>query len=69
MTSTLLQQRYQLLNEKYFDLFAENQENKTLLLEKTELISQLRRDLNAAKLKAAKLQYLAQYDVFFTSKS
>ena len=69
MTSTLLQQRYQLLNEKYFDLFAENQENKTLLLEKTELISQLRRDLNAAKLKEAKLQYLAQYDVFFTSKS
>jgi len=43
-------------NDMYFDLLAEYQEVKTVLIERNEVISQLRRELNVAKHKVAKLQ-------------
>jgi cell division protein FtsB len=48
--------RIVLLQNAYWDLRDENAELKTQILEKNEQIAQLRRELNAANSKVARLQ-------------
>ncbi len=66
--SSQAEQRIVLLQNGYWDLLDENAELKTQILEKNEQIAQLRRELNAATNKAAKLQQLVSPDVFLAPR-
>jgi predicted nucleic acid-binding Zn-ribbon protein len=61
-------QRIVLLQSILWDLRDENSELKTQILEKNEQIAQLRRHLNAANSKVAKLHQLVFPDVFLAPR-
>jgi hypothetical protein len=56
-----------LLQNMYWDLLEENAELKTSIIEKDELIARLRRELNAANHKMAKLHQLVDMETFLAT--
>ena len=73
-------QQFALLHNKYWELREENEELKIIVqekvdliarlrLEKDELIARLRRDLNVANHKVAKLEQLVDPEMLIASKS
>lgn len=61
-------QQLPLWQNAYWDLRDENAELKTQILEKNEHIAQLRRELNAANNKMAKLQQIISPGLFLASR-
>ena len=57
-----------ILQNMYWDLLKENAELKTSIIEKDELIGRLRRELNAANHKVAKLHQLVDPETFLASR-
>jgi len=56
------------LQNYYWDVLEENAELKTSVMEKDELIARLRRQMNTANHKVAKLQQLVEPEMFLASR-
>lgn len=65
MTTPTREQVLQILQNDW--LCEENAELETIVREKDELIARLRRQLNVANLKLAKLQYSVDPDMYFAT--
>jgi len=56
------------LQNSYWDVMEENAELKTSVMEKDEIIARLRRQMNTANHKVAKLQQLVEPEMFLASR-
>lgn len=62
------EERIVLWQNRYWDLLDENAELKIQILEKNEKIAELRRELNAANSKVAKLEQIVYPDIFLAPR-
>ena len=61
-------QQYEYLMTKYWEVVDENRELKTVLIEKDETISRLRRTLNNTEHKVAQLEQVLHPNMFLASQ-
>ena len=62
-------QQYEYLMTKYWEVVDENRELKTVLIEKNETISRLRRKLNNTEHNVAQLEQVLHPNMFLVSRS